>query len=75
MEIEINKHNCYNLYFDDLGNISYTRLIENKLYNYKVSDASEGGVLESLSSLTQMDNEQFILICSLLKSINGEVSN
>ena len=67
MEIEINKDNCSNLYFDDLGHISFTRVINNKIYNVSTK-ADE--LLKVLSNLSTMDNDDFILIAQLQKSSN-----
>jgi len=64
-EVEINTTNCFNMYFDELGNISYTRNIDNKLYTYRTSNALEIGLVQELSALTNLDNDGFKLICRL----------
>lgn len=70
MEVEINKQNCFNVWFDD-NYVVWTRLIDNKLYTYR-NDHLELGLLDTLSSLSSMDNEHFKLICELCESTSGE---
>jgi len=70
IEIEINKDNCANLYFDELGNISFTRVINNKIYN--VSTKADD-VLNILSNLSTMSNDDFIFISVLQKSSSEAV--
>lgn len=65
IEIEINKDNCNNLYFDDFGHISFTRVINNKIYN--VSTKADD-LLKVLSNLSNMNNDDFVLIAQLQKS-------
>ena len=64
-EVEINSTNCFNMYFDDLGNISYTRKIDRKLYTYRTSEALDIGLVQELSALTNLNDDGFKLICKL----------
>jgi hypothetical protein len=65
MEIKINKDNCSNLYFDDLGYISFTRVINNRIYNVSTN---ADDLLKVLSNLSKMSDDDFILIAQLQKS-------
>jgi hypothetical protein len=67
-EVEINKDNCMNLYFDDLGQISYTRLIDHKIYNVTTKTDD---LVKVLSNLSKMSDDDFKLVAQL--SINSAV--
>ena len=64
-DVEINTTNCFNLWFDDLGNISYTRRIDRKLYTFRTSDALTNGIIQELSVLSSINDEGFKLLCRL----------
>lgn len=66
--VDIDRNNCFNLYFDANNDISYTRMIDNKLYNITMN-VSEEGLVNALCNLTEMSDEAFILTCNLHKSI------
>ena len=67
MEIEINKDNCSNLYFDDLGQISFTRIINGKIYNV---NTTADDIFKVLHNLSKMGDDDFKLISQLQKSLN-----
>lgn len=71
-EVDISRKNCFNLYFDDLGNIVYTRHINDKLHTYKCNDALKNGIIETLSTLSSMNDETFELLCSLRDGLEGD---
>lgn len=67
LECEISKTNCFNVWFDET-NISWTRLIDNKLCTYRASYVEEG-LLETMSSISSMDDKTFKLLCKLNNDI------
>ena len=65
-EVEIFKDNSFNVWFDSTY-IVWSRLIDNKLYTIR-NDYTEQGLLKTLSVISKLNNDDFILLCKLSKS-------
>jgi len=73
-EVEISKDNSFNVWFDDTY-IVWTRLINSKLYTIK-NDYREQRLLKTLSVISKLNDEDFILLCKLSStSDEGDESN
>lgn len=64
--IYIDKENCNSLYFNELGDLSYTRLINNKVYTF---NRPTDDVIGTIYSLSKMNDDTFRLVCELGHSI------
>lgn len=60
--VEINRDNCTNLYFDEHGDYSYSRIIHNKLVTISGNSCD---IITTLSNLCKMSDDTFMLVYKL----------